>query len=364
MKAMHPFDLDALLGANTITASAPCRIDMGGTLDIGTFHYPLHRLHPATVNLAICLRTRITLASHTPGRIKVSSRGFDSVDIETEHVPFDHPMGLIFAIIAFFGVSGIHVKIDSASPPKSGMGGSSVVAVALVAALARLEEMQGKKSLTRSQIALLAHAIEAGVAMVPCGYQDQLAAAYGGINEWEWRPMGGLPFRRRIIIKKRRYRWFQPHLLVAYSGVPHVSSDVNGKWIRQFISGKFRNEWKMIIRHTRLFSRAMAGGDIPSAVTAMNTEVDIRRQLTPEVLDEMGIRLVASARENGCGARFTGAGGGGCLWALGDVAQMESLRHQWTDILSIRPDACLLDHRIDPKGVEVRFRDAGFGTSG
>ncbi len=337
---------------------------MGGTLDIGTFHYPMRRIHPVTVNLAIRLRTRIHLAPHTPGRIRVSSRGFDSVDVDSDNAPFDHPLGLIFAVISYFGVHGIHVRIDSSSPPKSGLGGSSVAAVALVAALAHLEEMQGKKSLTRSQICLLAHAIEAGVAMVPCGYQDQLAAAYGGVNAWEWRTTGRLPFRRRVVVKKHLHKWFQQHLLLAYSGVPHVSSDINGKWIRQFLSGKYRDEWKMIARHARRFAQALSENNIPSAVDGMNAEVDIRRQLTPDVLDDMGARLVASARDTGCSARFTGAGGGGCLWALGDVAQIESLRHQWREILSIRPDACLLDHRIDPKGVEVKFRDGGSGTSG
>lgn len=360
---MHRFDLNQILESNTITASAPCRIDMGGTLDIGTFHYPLRRFRPATVNLAIRLRTRINLASHTPGRVKVSSRGFDSVDADIDEVPFDHPLGLIFAIVSYFGVQGIHVRIDSASPPKSGLGGSSVAAVALVAALARLEEMTGKKSLTRSQIALLAHAIEAGVAMVPCGYQDQLAAAYGGINEWEWCTTSGLPFHRRVVVKKRSHRRFQQHLLLAYSGVPHVSSDINGKWIRQFLSGKYRNEWQKIVRHTRRFAQTLAENDISTAVDAMNAEVDIRRQLTPDVLDEMGIRLVAAAKDSACGARFTGAGGGGCLWALGDVEQINHLKHHWRELLSIRPDACLLDHRIDHKGVQVKFRDQESGKA-
>ncbi len=360
---MHPFDLNHILGANTITASAPCRIDMGGTLDIGTFHYPLRRFRPTTVNLAIRLRTTITLASHTPGRIKVSSRGFDSVDIDTDHVPFDHPLGLIFAVISYFGFHGIHVRIDSTSPPKSGLGGSSVAAVALVAALAHLEEIQGKKPLARSQICLLAHAIEAGVAMVPCGYQDQLAAAYGGINAWEWRTIGRLPFYRRVVVKKRSHHWFQAHLLLAYSGVPHVSSDINGKWIRQFLSGKYRDEWKMIIRHTRRFARALADKDISSAVDAMNAEVDLRCQLTPKVLDEMGTRLVSAAKDTGCGARFTGAGGGGCLWAIGDVEQINILKDRWKELLSTRPEAGLLDHCIDHKGVQVKFRDQKCGQA-
>jgi hypothetical protein len=36
-----------------VQASAPCRVDMGGTLDIGTFYYPLQHAGPCTFNLAL-----------------------------------------------------------------------------------------------------------------------------------------------------------------------------------------------------------------------------------------------------------------------------------------------------------------------
>jgi D-glycero-alpha-D-manno-heptose-7-phosphate kinase len=95
----------------------------------------------------------------------------------------------------------------------------------------------------------------------------------------------------------------------------------------------------------------------------MNAEVDIRRQLTPDVRDEMGIQLVSTAKAIGCGARFTGAGGGGCLWALGDVEQINILKDRWKEILSTRPDAGLLDHCIDHKGVQVKLRDPEDGKT-
>ena len=50
-----------------IEATAPCRIDMGGTLDIKTFHLPLRRLNPCTMNAAIDLRTRVRILPGEPG---------------------------------------------------------------------------------------------------------------------------------------------------------------------------------------------------------------------------------------------------------------------------------------------------------
>ena len=77
----------------------------------------------------------------------------------------------------------------------------------------------------------------------------------------------------------------------------------------------------------------------------------MRRRMTPEVLDEMGKKLVDVALKCECGARFTGAGGGGCIWALGEKISIDRLRNDWKDILGSRKAARLLQIEIDSKGV-------------
>ena len=89
------------------------------------------------------------------------------------------------------------------------------------------------------------------------------------------------------------------------------------------------------------------------AVIQMNRETAIRRTLTPDVLDNVGEKLVDLARQNNCGARFTGAGGGGCLWAVGEIENIDRLRPVWQKTLSAREEACLLDVKIDSKGLCV-----------
>ena len=108
----------------TVVASAPCRLDMGGTLDLSTFYLPLRHLNPCTFNVAIDMRTRVRLLPHKDGRIKISSRGFDPVDVESQTAPFSSSVGLMLAVAAFFNADGVHIEIDSASPPRSALGGS------------------------------------------------------------------------------------------------------------------------------------------------------------------------------------------------------------------------------------------------
>ena len=157
-----------MLDSNPIEASAPCRIDMGGTLDIPTFYYPLRHLDPCTFNIALGLRTRVRLQPYTKGVIKISSRGFKDAEFQADAAPFDHPLGLMFATAAYFNAGGVHIDIESGSPPRSALGGSSVAAVALVAALSALFQRVGESDnhTNRRLIALLACKLEEAVAGV------------------------------------------------------------------------------------------------------------------------------------------------------------------------------------------------------
>jgi D-glycero-alpha-D-manno-heptose-7-phosphate kinase len=358
-----PSSLHQVLAAQPVSASAPCRIDMGGTLDISTFHLPLRRHAPCTVNLAMALRTRVDLQPYDVGQVKVSSRGFESAVFPTNRAPFRHPLGLMFAIAAFFDADGVHIRIDSASPPRSALGGSSAAAVALVAALQAAAERAGsKRRLARREIALLAHAIEASVAGVPCGVQDQLAAAFGGVNVWHWLSGFGEPaFRKEELPPAPGDEALADHLLLAYCGVPHESKDVNGRWVRQFLAGEKRAHWEEIAALTRQFGAALFARDFQTAADVMNRETAVRRELTPAVLDATGEKLVAAAIDARCGARFSGAGGGGCLWALGPQTAIQQLAPVWRRILDAVAGARLLPPRIDTRGVAVDVLDPGAG---
>jgi len=344
--------LKSIIESHQIEASAPCRIDMGGTLDISTFYYPLRHLSPCTVNMAIDLRTRIRFLPYDKGMVKISSKGFTSAEYPLDESPFDHPLGLMFAIAAYFRAEGVQIDINSSSPPRSALGGSSAAAVALVGAFSYIFEQTGVKPLSRLQVALLAQALEASVAGVPCGLQDQLAAVYGGVHAWTWQEGVGKPyFRKKVIVRKESFNDLKSHLLLAYCGVPHESKDINKKWVRQFLEGRNRELWAEIVVCTQKFAEALNALDFKDASALMNREAAIRRKMTPEVLDDVGEELLDSAVKNSCGARFTGAGGGGCIWALGEIEDIDKLKGIWEKVLSSRKDARLLDVTIDSEGL-------------
>ena len=143
-------------------------------------------------------------------------------------------------------------------------------------------------------------------------------------------------------------------MLLAYCGVPHESKNINAQWVAQFAAGLNRDKWRQIIQYTHEFITALSQERYGHAAELMNRETGIRREMTPDVLDEVGQKLVAAAVDGGCGARFTGAGGGGCIWALGSIDRIDRLKQTWENVLSIHPSACLLPVGIDHRGMALQ----------
>lgn len=342
-------NFNRLLSTSAACVSVPCRVDFGGTLDISTFYLALGHKRPATLNLALDMRTRVTLRPWKEGRVKISSRGFEPMEQERNAPGTDHPLGLMFAVARYFDAHGVHVHIESGSPPKSALGGSSAAAVAVIAAF---YTAMGKKA-EPGHIACLAHYIESSVAGVLCGMQDQTAAAFGGANLWEWGfgDTGPRFVQTPLFQDPAGVEALNRHILVAYCGIPHVSKDINGQWIRMFRSGEAFGAFEEIAEITREFTGALASGEYQRAGALMIRETEIRSRLTPEVLDKTGKRMVERAKAAQCGARFTGAGGGGCLWAVGSRQNIQALAASWQEVLDPVENGRLLDASIATSGI-------------
>ena len=351
--------LNSFLKSNVVSASVPCRIDLGGTLDISTFYFPLRQLRPCTFNAAIKLRTTVRIRSNNSSNIKISSAGFEDAEFPHDELPFRHPLGLMFAIAAYFNAEGIHIQIESESPPRTGLGGSSSAAVALVAAFSKAQELSGcGKLLSQNNIVKLAYSLESSVAGVPCGIQDHLAAAFGGVNAWYWP--GDIErnlFTKKVAVRKKQFKQFEKHILLGYCGFPHESKKINSTWVEQFLNGRFRSSWTEIVKCTHDFIDALKVWNIEDAVRAMNQETDIRMLMTPNVVYDIGYMLVNSAKANHCGARFTGAGGGGCIWAFGRPDHIQGLKSKWRAILSGREGAMFMNAEIDSEGLAYYIDD-------
>ncbi len=341
-----------LLTRTPVTVSAPCRVDTGGTWDIKALALPLQAVVPVTVNMALTLRTTVTLQPYEDGWVKISSRGFARTEtFATDRLPFDSPFGIFFAAVSYFGFHGLEVKIDSQSPVKSALGGSSTALVALVGALQEVPVLDDR-GLSRKEILHLAYHLEDGVSGGNCGIQDQAAAVYGGVHLWKWHFGNSVePLTRISLLDQKGRETLSNHILVAYSGKSHVSARTNHQWINDFLSGKTRSGWIKANGVVHSFARAIEIGDWDQAAFFLREEMALRREITPEALDEATEKMVGTAESIGCGARFAGAGAGGSVWAIGKKANVDMLRKKWRELLAPIKSAQILCAGIDSEGV-------------
>jgi len=344
-----------LLTRSPVTVSAPCRVDAGGTWDIKALALPLEKKTPVTVNMALTLRTTVTLNPYEDGQVKISSRGFSHPETAfSDRLPFDSPFGLFFAAVSYFGFHGLEINIDSQSPVKSALGGSSTALVALLFALQKVGYLLNQRALSRKDILHLAYHLEDGISGGNCGIQDQAAAVYGGIHLWKWHfGQAAKPLDRIPLLDKKGRESLSKHILVAYSGKSHVAAQTNRKWVRDFLSGKTRSGWIKANESVHSFARAIQACDWERAAFFLRMEMALRREITPEALDPVTDKMITLAENAGCGGRFAGAGAGGSVWALGKNGNINALKSQWQELLEPIAAAKILDAGIDAEGIRL-----------
>jgi D-glycero-alpha-D-manno-heptose-7-phosphate kinase len=348
----QPIFLGEILENYSIESSAPCRIDCGGTLDIKALALTMRGFQPTTVNFAIDLRTYVRLAPYQPDLIKVSSSGFTEEEYRFDEVPLNTPLGYFFAIVSFFNVHGVHIIIHSESPVKSALGGSSAAGVAVINALSKALEKKAQIRLTKKELLYLAYHLEDAIGVSFCGMQDHAAACYGGVNKWIWSyHPAERPYQRQALFKQKDHRRISRHLLLAYSGESHNSVEINLRWVNAFLGGRDKHQWLKLIGYVNDFACALLNQDWDAAVNALNKEMEIRLTLTPEAMIPITEELLRTAHDAKCAARFAGAGGGGCFWAIGNAPNIQNLIPRWRQILDNSPDGRLLSNKIASQGV-------------
>lgn len=342
-----------ILEQHAVTASAPCRIDSGGTWDIKALALPLEPTEPVTVNMALNLRTWVSLFPHRDGWIKISSEGFPhGEEYHYKRPPFDSKFGIFFAAVSHFGLHGLRIHIRSDSPVKSSLGGSSTALIALLKALSEVSSMSDQKNRSKGEILHLGYHLEDGVSGGYCGIQDQAAAVYGGVNRWAWLyGKKGSFLKRKPLLNAKGQRELSKRILVAFSGKSHVSSRVNRAWVNDFLSGKTRAGWIDVNGVVGSLAEALEREAWDEVAGLLNEEMVIRRKITPDALIPVTEKLIDQAEKMGCGARFAGAGGGGSLWAVGEKDRITALREMWDKTLAPVKGGRVLKCAIDPHGV-------------
>ncbi len=247
----------------------------------------------------------------------------------------------------------IEITVESAAPSGAGTGTSAAVCVALIAALDALTPGR----LTFHEIAYEAHAVETVLLGQQSGIQDQLAAAYGGVNliEMSAYPQAAVT---QLALLKQVQEELDRRLMLIFLGKPHQSSAVHEMVIRDLEDRGPENPKIEALRQTAGPSaEAVVNEDWAALGRMMTRSTEAQRNLHPRLISPAADQIINLAGRFGMmGCKVNGAGGsGGSLTILGDG----DLENQAALIAKIEHSFPLIRHiptKICQEGVSLTVR--------
>ena len=291
-----------------VTARSWCRVDLaGGTLDI----WPLGLLHPGarTVNVAIDLAATVRLRPSTVYRVR---QGESVVEAVSAGDLIASPESSLVGVVATaLDLPPVEIELSSDSPRGGGLGASSAMVVALIAAAERL---LGRPDSPPAARVRLARDLEARLMELPTGIQDHYPGLLGGALEIRMQP-GGEAVRSLAADLEA----LGDSLLVVYSGISHFSAGQNWQVVRRRLEGDPETVelFTGIAEAAAALAEALEAGDLPRVGSLMAREWSFRRRLADGVsTPELEALLAAAASQGAWGGKACGAGGGGCLAIL------------------------------------------------
>ena len=290
-----------------ITATAPNRVDLaGGTTDI----HPLYLLMEGgcTVNVAVNVRSRVTLRTLDESKVRIISEdiGHSIEAWPIDDVPLGGPMGLIGrAVRAAPPERGIEMVTRNEAPAGSGLGASSAL---LVAALAALLKLRNEDYNTRDIIQLATN-IETAAIKVPTGKQDHIAAVYGGVSLIEF---GYRDFERSTIrAESKALEYLRQTLVLTHTGQGRFSGMNNWEITKRFIDNDKEVKAKLLsIRDiARAVYRALDEDRFEEIPILVQQEWEVRRTLAAGISTQRIESLAAAASKAGAlASKICGAG--------------------------------------------------------
>lgn len=337
-----------------IIARSPLRISFaGGGTDIPAF-YEKHG-PGVVVSTSINRHVYVTLNHKFDGKISVRYRVHENVDTADD---LKHP--LIREILKRFGVkNGVEIVIISEVPAKgSGLGASSALACALVAALERHTSVPGEgvdtfQSMTKDGIANIASQIEIGIGS-PIGKQDHYASAIGGLNLLKFMNDNRVQFTR--FDDPEFIGEIEGQSMLFYLDMEHDYQPGDGHFVQRVLKDQIAEMDRNHHIHRLQADNAIKLWDnmayaVPERfMDHINENWRLKRSLHDGISNPEIDSIIQNAYAAGAtAAKVCGAGGGGFLYLMVPKVMQDEVR----SALALKE----LKFGFENKGVEVIFDD-------
>jgi len=232
------------------------------------------------------------------------------------------------------------------APPGSGLGSSSALVVALVAAITEYYSLpRGEYDIAEDAIE-----IERNICDFPGGKQDQFAAAFGGFNFMEFLQDG------RAIVNPLRMNYKTQNMMelntvLYYVGKPRKDDRVIENTAKNLVGNQKVIEATHNIKQACIeYKNALLTGDFEKISALMNTYWKMKLETnekvaSPEIIDTYDYALQHGATA----AKISGAGGGGHMVLFTEFER----RHQLITALKDKSMGRVVPFKFVKHGVDV-----------
>jgi len=221
---------------------------------------------------------------------------------EIEHTPFRE-------ILKTFGIEkDVEISLSADLPSFSGLGSSSSFTVGLINAL---NAFQGK-FISTPELAHLAIHMEREVLKEAVGCQDQIFAAYGGLNLVEFKSTDNIVVSR-IPLTKTRLQDLDDSLLMYFTGITRNAANLEKQKLENL--SKIQDNLKRIHKLVEKAHNVLLGnGPLSDFGRLLDVTWREKRSLVSGVSNPKIDHMYQLSMEAGAlGGKLLGAGGGGFL---------------------------------------------------
>jgi D-glycero-alpha-D-manno-heptose-7-phosphate kinase len=303
-----------------VRSKAPLRLGLAGG---GTDVSPYSDDHGGCVlNVTINMFAYCTIEELLDGNIEFEAKDIGLCIKSTSETEFDLSETLVLHKAVYNRIvrdfndrkpMSIRVTTYSDAPPGSGLGSSSTMVVAMLAAY---RELMGF-TLSEYDLAHLAYEIERVDCGLAGGKQDQYAAVFGGFNFVEFYKDD------RVIVNPLRIRRhieneLQHRLLLYFTGVSRESAKIIDEQIKAARGTDTRSDAIEAMHEVKRLSfdmkERLLKGDLDGVVRQFAGSWEAKKRLAKSISNARIDEITSTALENGAEAvKISGAGGGGFM---------------------------------------------------
>jgi D-glycero-alpha-D-manno-heptose-7-phosphate kinase len=287
-----------------IISRTPYRISfLGGGSDLPAFY---KKYQGSVISTSINQYVYISVhPSFNPDQILLK---YDKIEIVTDINDITHP--ITRAVLRKLGVRGVEITSTGDIPGQTGLGSSSSFTVGLLHAL---HTYLGNTK-THEELAREACEVEIELLGGPIGKQDQYAAAFGGLNRFDFNTDETVT-TAPIALSADKKRQLESSLMLFFTGTKRSASPILSEQSKNISNSKDRaGLLQKMVNEVPALQSELEEGNVAAIGEYLHKGWMLKRELASAISNSDIDLLYSKALSLGAvGGKILGAGGGGFL---------------------------------------------------